>query len=119
MNKSRDLVEDYQVGDAVVVEYRNVIGKFLRISQVIKVTPKQVVIVSGRRFWRDTGKEVGGDSRLLGKNPSLIRKIRRTEAARKLRECIQQHTKSMNVLELASLLDYIIEKSLLTHNNRK
>lgn len=48
---------DYKVGDFVKVQYRS---KW-HIGKIARVTPKQVVLTSWERYWRESGSKVGAD----------------------------------------------------------
>lgn len=75
-----------RAGDSVVVR-AGICYSRLRLAVVARVTPKQIA-VNGLRYWREDGREIGGNTHepkcLLQPTPERLVTIRRQHAIERL-----------------------------------
>ena len=96
--------ENLKEGDKVIISER-FLGK--RIRYVTRITNKQIVI-GDRRYWKESGKEVGGSSCLLIVTEELMKEIEDIKRARELCSFLNMtHWEDLSLESLTTIVDCV------------
>ena len=102
-HKTMSEFENLKVGDKIIVS--QICGKIIR--NVTRRTNKQIVI-GERRYWKESGKEAGGISRLLIATEERIKEIEDKKRAIELCSFLNiTHWEDLSLESLTTIVDCV------------
>ena len=103
-HKTMSEFENLKVGDKVIVSH-TIWGKIIR--NVARTTNKQIVI-GDRRYWKESGKEAGGSSRLFIATEDRMKEIEDIKMARELCSFLNMtHWENLSLESLTTIVDCV------------